>query len=132
MDDAVPGTVWVSAANEAAPADTSGGVDRPARATASGAREDPMTSTDGRTASGHGRKAAERASTANALRVPVPLLGTVTVPRQQLAFIAGVGALAALGILEWPIAAVLAAGNLLASDRTNETLHEFGAALEEA
>jgi hypothetical protein len=89
-----------------------------------------MSNQGGRTA-GRARRAAERASTSNALRLPVPFLGTVTLPRQQLAYLAGVGVLAAVGIIEWPIAGVVAAGSILASDRNNETLHAFGTALEE-
>lgn len=68
----------------------------------------------------------------DSVQVPLPLLGTVTVNREELAFLAGVGVLVALDILEWPVAAILATGSVLSRDRSNKTLHAFGEALEEA
>ncbi|WP_461065807.1 hypothetical protein [Streptomyces pseudoechinosporeus] len=53
-------------------------------------------------------------------------------PPEQLAFLAGVGVLAALEILEWPVALVLAVGHQLAHSHHGRVLREFGEALEEA
>ena len=51
---------------------------------------------------------------------------------EELAFIGGIGLLAAVGVLEWPIAATLAVGHLFASSRHNKVLRDFGSVLEEA
>jgi hypothetical protein len=53
-------------------------------------------------------------------------------PPEQLAFLAGVGVLAAFEILEWPVALVLAVGHQLAHSHHGRVLREFGEALEEA
>ena len=67
------------------------------------------------------------------VRLDVPLVGTVTLPPpEQLAFYAGVGTLAVLEIIEWPVALVLAAGHALAHNRHNQIINEFGEALEAA
>lgn len=80
-----------------------------------------------------GQRAAERATDQNSLRVTAPLIGTVDLlPTEQLAYYGGVGLLAAVGILEWPVALTLVAGHLLASGRGNKTMRDFGQALEEA
>ncbi|MFJ7075458.1 hypothetical protein [Streptomyces sp. NPDC098781] len=53
-------------------------------------------------------------------------------PVEQLAFLAGVGALAAFEIIEWPVALVLGVGHQLAHSHHNQMLREFGEAMEEA
>ncbi|TQE21115.1 hypothetical protein SipoB123_27440 [Streptomyces ipomoeae] len=53
-------------------------------------------------------------------------------PPEQLAFLAGVGVLAAVEIIEWPVALVLAVGHQLAHSHHGRVLREFGEALEEA
>ncbi|MFJ8634856.1 hypothetical protein [Streptomyces sp. NPDC093568] len=53
-------------------------------------------------------------------------------PPDQLAFLGGVGVLAALEIIEWPVALVLGVGHQLAHSRHGRMLREFGEALEEA
>ncbi len=50
---------------------------------------------------------------------------------QRLTYYAGIGALGVLGVLEWPVALVLA-GAPLASDQHNRAVHQFGEALEDA
>jgi hypothetical protein len=81
---------------------------------------------------GHPRAAAERAARHSSTQMRVPVLGTVRLPaREELAFLGGVGVLAVVGAIEWPVAAVLGAGHLLASNRRNRALREFGEALEE-
>ncbi|WP_084454238.1 hypothetical protein [Mycobacterium interjectum] len=58
---------------------------------------------------------------------------TLTVPPpEQLAFYAGVGALAVVGIMEWPVVAVLVVGHALANAQHNKVLQSLGEALEEA
>jgi hypothetical protein len=66
-------------------------------------------------------------------RLNVPVVGTVTFPcRDQLVFFGGLGLLAVVGMIEWPVAAVVGAGHLLAAKRNNKALREFGEALEQA
>lgn len=60
-------------------------------------------------------------------------IGTVRLPpKGELAFIAGVGLIAATGLIEWPVAAVVAAGHLIAHVSNNKALRDFGEALESA
>jgi hypothetical protein len=85
-------------------------------------------------ATGHsrGRRAASKAQHRNSLHVTVPVLGRVALPPpEQLAYLGGLGTLAVVGLLEWPVAAVLGVGHLLAADRNNKIIADFGEALEE-
>lgn len=52
--------------------------------------------------------------------------------RDQLAFLAGLGVLAALEVIEWPVAVAIAVGHKLAHSHHGRALREFGEALEEA
>lgn len=57
-----------------------------------------------------GRRAA--AGVDEGTRLEVPVLGTVTFPpRDQLIFVGGVGLLAVVGLIEWPVAAVVRGGS---------------------
>jgi hypothetical protein len=100
----------------------------------SGRTRHPAASTGSAARGGAGAgRAAKLVCERHMTRVDLPCLGTVTLPsRDQLAFVGGVGLLAVAGLVEWPVAAVLAAGHLLASNRSNRTLREFGEALEAA
>lgn len=81
----------------------------------------------------HGKRAASSATDRNSLRVTLPVVGTVTLPPgDQLAYLGGLAVLTALEIVEWPVALVLGAGHLLASDRNSRVIRDFGEALEEA
>ncbi|HZD14285.1 MAG TPA: hypothetical protein VE196_04000 [Pseudonocardiaceae bacterium] len=97
-----------------------------------------MSSTDptpatGRTRHSAGKRAAGQAQDNNSLRITLPGLGQIRLPPpEQLAYFAGIAALTALEIIEWPIALTLAAGHLLADQRRNKILHDFGKALEDA
>lgn len=51
---------------------------------------------------------------------------------EHLAFYAGIGAVAALGMMEWPVVAALVAGHLLVTAQHNKVLQSLGEALEEA
>lgn len=80
-----------------------------------------------------GRRAAAVATRLHCLTLRLPVLGTVKLPQgEQLAYVGGLALLAGLGMLEWPVAAVLGAGHLLAADRDNKILADFGEALEQA
>lgn len=86
-----------------------------------------------RTVNGGVRAAARQAIDKNTARVNLPGLGVITLPSpMRLAWYGGLATIAAFGIIEWPVAAVLAAGHLLAEDHHNRLLHDFGEALEEA
>ncbi|WP_156748208.1 hypothetical protein [Mycobacterium sp. E3198] len=59
-------------------------------------------------------------------------IGVTLPPPEHLAFYAGVGAMAVLGIMEWPVVAALIAGHLLVNAQHNKVLQSLGEALEEA
>ncbi|WP_206282233.1 hypothetical protein [Streptomyces rhizosphaericus] len=52
--------------------------------------------------------------------------------QEQLCFLAGLGVIAAVGIIDWPVAAAIAVGHGLAHSQHGKALREFGEALEEA
>ena len=65
--------------------------------------------------------------------VSVPVFGRLEVPRpEQLAYYGGLAALAAFELIDWPVALVIAAGHLLASNHHNKLLEELGEAIEDA
>lgn len=76
--------------------------------------------------------AAEHAVTHNTVTLDVLGTRVELLPPEQLAFLAGVGVLAAVEIIEWPVALVLAVGHQLAHSHHGRVLREFGEALEEA
>jgi hypothetical protein len=62
----------------------------------------------------------------------LPVFGQVEIPRpEQLAYYGGLAALAAFELIDWPVAVVIAAGHLLASNHHNRILEELGEAMEE-
>ncbi|GAB3228374.1 hypothetical protein RMN56_11490 [Micromonospora halotolerans] len=66
-------------------------------------------------------------------RVEIPLLGEVAVPPpDKLAYYAGLGVLAALQVIEWPLALVVTAGHLLADQHYSGLVKGVGEALESA
>lgn len=80
-----------------------------------------------------GHRPAARVGERSATRLEVPVLGTVTLPpRDQLVFLGGLVALAVVGIIDWPVAAVVGVGHLLAAKRRNEALRDVGEAMEQA
>ncbi len=82
---------------------------------------------------GAGLAAARRAIAHNSLRVEVPGLATLRLPApEHWAFYVGLATVAGFGFIDWPVAGVLALGHLLAEDRHNRLLQDFGEALEEA
>ncbi len=82
-----------------------------------------------RNSAGAARQATDRHSTV----VRLPGIGEVRLPgADQIAFLGGLGLLAALDILEWPLAVAVGVGHALVADRNNRIVREFGEALEEA
>lgn len=51
---------------------------------------------------------------------------------EHLAFYVGLGAMAAFGIMEWPVVAALVVGHALVYAQHNKVLQSLGEALEEA
>ncbi len=80
------------------------------------------------------RDAVERVRRAQSFSVDLPVVGRVRIPRpEQLAFYGTLGGvLAAVEIIEWPIALALAAGHVLMQNEHNRVAHEIGEALEDA
>ncbi|MET9023923.1 hypothetical protein ABZV93_28505 [Actinopolymorpha sp. NPDC004070] len=77
--------------------------------------------------------AAEHAIHKHTVRMTLPVFGPVTLPAtEKLAFYAGLATVAALGIVEWPVVAVISVGHLLAENQGNQLVRDFGKALEEA
>lgn len=63
----------------------------------------------------------------------LPRSVSLTLPApEHLAFYAGVGAMAVVGIMEWPVAAALLMGHALVNAQHNKILQSLGEALEEA
>lgn len=85
---------------------------------------------------GQHQQAARQAVDANSSHVRFRLGDTavdVTLPPlDKITFYAGLSAAVALGIIEWPIAALTGLGHLLTDDRRNRTLHALGEALDAA
>lgn len=78
------------------------------------------------------RAAAEHVVSGNSVTVRMGDLRLELPPRDQLAFLAGLGFLTALDLIEWPLALAIAVGHELARSRHGKALREFGEALEEA
>ena len=66
-------------------------------------------------------------------RADVPMVGQVAVPPpDKLAYYAGLGVLAALQVIEWPLALVITAGHLLADQHMSRLVRGLGEALQSA
>lgn len=64
---------------------------------------------------------------------PSPWNVSLTLPApKHLAFYAGIGAMAVLGMMEWPVVAALVVGHTLVKAQHNKILQSLGEALEEA
>jgi hypothetical protein len=78
-------------------------------------------------------KAVQQVRAAQGFPVSLPVVGRVSLPRpEQLAFYGGLAALAAVQIIDWPVAVAITTGHVLASQHHNRVLEELGEALEEA
>ena len=79
------------------------------------------------------RSAVDAVRDAESFAMTLPLVGRVTIPRpEQLAYFAGLAALAALEIIEWPVALIVASGHVLAEQHHNRLAQELGEAIEDA
>jgi hypothetical protein len=79
------------------------------------------------------REAVDHVREGETFAVNLPVVGQVTVPRpEQLAYYGGLAALAAFELIDWPVALVIAAGHVLASNHHNRLLEELGEAMEGA
>jgi hypothetical protein len=79
------------------------------------------------------RSAVERVRDAQSFAVDLPVVGRVRIPRpDQLAYYGALAGLAALEIIDWPIALVIGAGHALAETHHNKVAEELGEALEQA
>lgn len=79
------------------------------------------------------REAVQKVRDAQSFAVDLPVVGRVRLPRpEQLAFYGALGVLAAVEIIEWPVALVLATGHLLLHDEHSRVAQEIGEALEDA
>ncbi|MGH3971031.1 MAG: hypothetical protein ACRDTV_23710 [Mycobacterium sp.] len=78
------------------------------------------------------REAVDQIREGETFFVNLPVIGRLEVPRpEQLAYYGGLAALAALELIDWPVALVIAAGHILASNHHNKLLEELGEAMEE-
>jgi xanthosine utilization system XapX-like protein len=79
------------------------------------------------------REAVRKVRESQTFAVDLPILGRVRLPRpEQLAFYGALGVLAAVEIIEWPVALVLATGHLLLQDEHSRVAQQVGEALEGA
>jgi hypothetical protein len=82
---------------------------------------------------GPGTQAAAAAHQRESIGLRLPVVGQVRLPpAEHLAWYAGVAAMAAFEIVEWPLALVLAVGKALADSHSNALVQGFGEALESA
>ncbi|NYH44163.1 hypothetical protein HNR22_003890 [Micromonospora jinlongensis] len=66
-------------------------------------------------------------------RMDLPMLGEVALPPpDKVTYYAGIGVLAALQVIEWPIALVVTAGHLLADQHFSGLARGVGRALQDA
>jgi hypothetical protein len=76
--------------------------------------------------------AADAVAARHSVSFTVPVIGRVWIGEpKHLPFYAGVAILATFGVIEWPVAAVIVVGKLLADNAHRETLRDLGSALEE-
>jgi hypothetical protein len=79
------------------------------------------------------REAVEYIRKGETFVVNLPVVGQVPIPRpDQLAYFGGLAALAVFELIDWPVAVVIAAGHIMASNHHNRVLEELGEAMEEA
>ncbi|MCV7257736.1 hypothetical protein MSP7336_00594 [Mycobacterium shimoidei] len=79
------------------------------------------------------REAVDHIRRGETFAVNLPVVGKMQVPPpEQLAYYGGLAALAVFDLIDWPVALVIAAGHILASNQHSRALEELGEALEEA
>ena len=78
------------------------------------------------------RSAVDRVRDAQSFAVDLPVVGRMRIPRpDQLAYYGALAGLAALEIIDWPIALIIGAGHALAENHHNKVAEELGEALEQ-
>jgi hypothetical protein len=78
------------------------------------------------------RTAVQRIREAERLAIRLPILGEVRVPRpEQLAYFGALAALAAVEIIDWPIALLIGTGHALMNNEHSRVAREVGEALDE-
>ncbi|MGV0807497.1 hypothetical protein [Mycolicibacterium setense] len=81
---------------------------------------------------GH-RHAVDAVRDARGFAMTLPVVGRVKVPHpEQLAYYGALGILAAVEIIDWPVALLLGAGHVLMQNEHNRVARQVGEALEEA
>jgi xanthosine utilization system XapX-like protein len=79
------------------------------------------------------RTAVQRIREGERYAVKLPVLGEVRVPRpEQLAYFGALAALAAVEIIDWPIALLIGTGHALMTNQHSRVAREVGEALDEA
>jgi hypothetical protein len=79
------------------------------------------------------RSAVDRIREAESFAVQLPIVGRVRIPRpDQLAYYGGLAVLAAIEIIDWPVALIIATGHALANQHHSRLAEELGEAIEEA
>ncbi|MDT5065562.1 MAG: hypothetical protein QOK02_1717 [Mycobacterium sp.] len=79
------------------------------------------------------RGAVDRVREAETFAVQLPVIGRVKIPRpDQLAYFGGLAVLAAIEIIDWPVALIIATGHVLADNNHNKIAEELGEAIEDA
>jgi hypothetical protein len=74
-----------------------------------------------------------RPASSYARQVRLPIIGDVAVPPpDKIAYYVGIGVLAALQVIEWPLALVITAGHILADQHLSGIAKGVGEALEQA
>lgn len=78
------------------------------------------------------RDVVKRVREAESFAINLPGHGRLQVPRpEQLAFYGALGVLAALEIIEWPVALVLGVGHALTQNEHSRVIQEIGEAMED-
>lgn len=76
--------------------------------------------------------AATQALAGRSTGVDLPVIGHLDLPPTgSLAYYGAIALMAGLGLLEWPVAAAVAAGHFLAQQHGNRLLEDFGKGLED-
>jgi xanthosine utilization system XapX-like protein len=79
------------------------------------------------------RDAVKRVREAQGFAMNLPVVGRVRIPRpEHLAYYGALGVMAAVEIIDWPIALAIGVGHALAEQHHNHVAEELGEALEDA
>ncbi|AEH11316.1 MULTISPECIES: hypothetical protein [Protofrankia] len=81
---------------------------------------------------GNFQEVAERAIRRGVVTIDLDGRRYELLPSEQLGYFAGLAALGLLGIIEWPVAAVVAGGHTIAYRSHRQGLRNLGVALQEA